>query len=127
MRLVRSLVEDGATSVGVVTPFRAQADALEAAVLADFTVEEMERANLRVGTVHGFQGSERDIVIVSLGVAAEDSRARGFLQDPAVFNVMLTRARHRMHRRDGPRTRTGGEWVARGIRAPCIRASPGTC
>ena len=65
---LRSLLAAGVTSVGLMTPFRAQADALERAVLERFTVHELAALDLRVGTVHGFQGNERDVVIVSLAI-----------------------------------------------------------
>jgi hypothetical protein len=81
----------------VVTPFRAQADALEAALLGEFAAEEIERLGLRSGTVHAFQGSEADVVIASLGLVDGDSPARQrFVADPNLFNVMVTRARRRM-------------------------------
>jgi hypothetical protein len=47
--------------------------------------------------VHGFQGSERDTVVVSLGIGPEDlGRSLRFVQDPGRFNVMVTRARKRL-------------------------------
>jgi hypothetical protein len=95
--LVRALNGKGATDVGVITPFRGQADALEAALLAAFPLEEIERLGLRSGTVHGFQGSEADTVVVSLGLVDDDSPARHrFVADPNLFNVMVTRARRRL-------------------------------
>lgn len=84
-------------TVGVVTPFRAQADALEEAVLAVFDLDVIEHLGLRVGTVHGFQGGERDTVIVSLGLAEGDPpQRRAFAEDPHLVNVMVTRARRRL-------------------------------
>ncbi|MGH9124581.1 MAG: DEAD/DEAH box helicase [Acidimicrobiales bacterium] len=91
---LRALRHDGATSVGVVTPFRAQADALEAAVLGAFTADDLEALDLRVGTVHAFQGNERDIVIASLGVGPSEGGASWrFVEDSHLFAVMMTRAR----------------------------------
>jgi AAA domain len=87
----------GGRGIGVVSPFRAQADALEAALVKEFPVEEIERLGLRVGTVHAFQGSEADVVVASLGLVDGDSPARArFVADPHLFNVMVTRARRRM-------------------------------
>ena len=43
--------------------------------------------------MHGFQGNERDNMIVSLGVGPEDTRSMRFVEDPNLFNVMVTRAR----------------------------------
>lgn len=95
--VVRDLADAGVEGIGVVTPFRAQADALESVLLKGFAVEEIERLGLRVGTVHGFQGSEAEVVVASLGVVDGDSPARiRFVADPHLFNVMITRARRRM-------------------------------
>ncbi|GIH15420.1 AAA domain-containing protein [Rugosimonospora africana] len=94
---IRALTGDGHIDIGVVTPFRAQADALESALLAAFPVEQIEALRLRSGTVHAYQGSEADIVIVSLGLVDGDSAARRrFVADPNLFNVMVTRARRKM-------------------------------
>jgi hypothetical protein len=83
--------------VAVVTPFRKQADAIEAAVLATFSLDAIDRLGLRVGTVHTFQGSEADTVIASLGLVDDDSPARRrFVADANLFNVLVTRARDRM-------------------------------
>jgi hypothetical protein len=95
--LVRELLERGERSVGVVSPFRAQADALESALVTSFTTDEIERMSLRVGTVHAFQGGERDVVIAALGLRATDPAGRRrFAEDANLFNVMVTRARRRM-------------------------------
>jgi AAA domain len=95
--VVRDLAAAGGRGIGVVTPFRAQAEALESALLKEFAVEEIERLGLRVGTVHAFQGSEAEVVVASLGVVDGDSPARTrFVADPHLFNVMITRARQKM-------------------------------
>ncbi|MDG4788773.1 ATP-binding protein [Micromonospora sp. WMMD1102] len=94
---VRRLAEAGRVGIGVITPFRAQADALESALVAEFPVAEIERLGLRVGTVHSFQGSEAETVLVSLAVTDPVPAGRlRFLTDPNLFNVMVTRARRRM-------------------------------
>lgn len=93
-RLAEAPPEGG---IGVITPFRAQADAIESALLSAFSVEEIQKLGLRSGTVHGFQGSEADVVIASLGLVDGDSASRHrFAADPNLFNVMVTRARHHM-------------------------------
>jgi AAA domain len=95
--VVRDLADAGVEGIGVVTPFRAQAEALESVLLKGFAVEEIERLGLRVGTVHAFQGSEAEVVVASLGVVDGDSPARArFVADPHLFNVMITRARRRL-------------------------------
>jgi hypothetical protein len=95
--VVRDLAAAGERGIGVVTPFRAQADALESALLKEFPVEEIERLGLRSGTVHAFQGSEAEVVVASLGLVDGDAPARvRFVADPHLFNVMITRARRRL-------------------------------
>ncbi|GAB7037405.1 MULTISPECIES: AAA domain-containing protein [Catenuloplanes] len=92
---VRALA--GETSVGVITPFRAHADALEAALLAAFGVDEIEAMGLRVGTVHAFQGAEAEVVVASLALSDADPASRHrFAADPNLFNVLITRARRRL-------------------------------
>jgi len=95
---VRKLVvEQGYNGViGVVTPFRAQANRIRTLVHQD---QELSRqlASLQfvVDTVHGFQGDERDVIffspVVSMGVGEGTLR---FLKTHAnLFNVAITRAR----------------------------------
>src|SRR5581483_8389948 len=80
-----------------ISPFRAQADALESTILKAFSVDELQAMDLRVGTVHAFQGNERDIVIASLGIGEGDSGATWrFVEDPHLFAVLATRARTKM-------------------------------
>ena len=82
-------------SVGVTTPFREHADAIQAAVLGRFSEGEIRALGLRVGTVHGFQGAERDSMILALGITPDDvSKRLGFLENRNLFNVMVTRARN---------------------------------
>ncbi len=97
LALVEQLRGEGASSVGVVAPFRAQADALEEALLDVLPLEAIEQLGLRVGTVHALQGDERDVVIASWTLSeADDPRTRRFLEAPNLFNVLVTRARQRM-------------------------------
>lgn len=87
----------GEGSVGVITPFRAQADAIEEAVLDAFSVEDLDALDLRIGTVHAFQGNERDVVLVSLGIGEGDGAATWrFVEDTHLFAVLATRARRHL-------------------------------
>jgi AAA domain len=97
LTLVRALADQAVSGIGVITPFRAQADALEAALLEAFSLDEIERMALRIGTVHSFQGAESDHVVISLALTDNDSPARRrFVNDPNLFNVLVTRARRRL-------------------------------
>lgn len=93
---VRKRVAAGVRSIGVVTPFRAQADALEEALLRDLTLDEITTGGVRVGTVHGVQGSEFDEVVISLA-ADEKPGAWRFVNDRNLLAVLTTRARRLVH------------------------------
>jgi very-short-patch-repair endonuclease len=87
-------------SVGVVTPFRAQAQLLQELVNAsDALAPVRERAELLVDTVHRFQGDERDVMFFSPVVSAGTPvSALGFLRSNGnLFNVAITRARGLLH------------------------------
>lgn len=97
MTRLAELRRQGADSVGVLSPFRAQADALEDAALTQLGRDGIQSLGLRIGTVHAFQGMERDVVLVSLGIGTTDGPGTWrFAEDPHLFAVMATRARQRM-------------------------------
>ena len=87
-------------TVGVVTPFRAQAQLLQSLIQARSELESVAgRAELLVDTVHKFQGDERDVMffspVVSSGIARS---ALDFLRSNGnLFNVAITRARGLLH------------------------------
>ena len=94
---VAELHRQGATSVGIVSPFRAQADAIEKQALTRFSRDDIEALGLRVGTVHAFQGMERQIILVSLGIGTtEGPMTWRFADDRHLLAVMATRARGRV-------------------------------
>jgi superfamily I DNA and/or RNA helicase len=53
------------------------------------------RTLISVNTVDGFQGQERDIIVISL-VRANDEGQIGFLRDLRRMNVAMTRARMKL-------------------------------
>lgn len=82
-------------SVGVVTPFRAQANRINDAVTAKFGGETLDRMRFLSHTVDGFQGDERDVILFSLcaGPGMPDG-SRGFLASaPNRFNVAISRGK----------------------------------
>lgn len=87
-------------TVGVVTPFRAQAQALQQLVSSsDELANVRERAELLVDTVHRFQGDERDVMFFSPVVSfGTPTGALAFLRSNGnLFNVAITRARGLLH------------------------------
>lgn len=83
-------------TVGVVSPFRAQAN-----LIRDLVAENEELSSLlsqrefESNTTHSFQGDERDAMLFSPVISdGSDSRSERFLQNTAnLFNVAITRAR----------------------------------
>jgi len=95
---VRELVMDrGYTGmIGVVTPFRAQANRIRTLVHQhDELSKRMGPLQFIVDTAHGFQGDERDVIffspVVSTGVG--ESAIRFLKGHGNLFNVAITRAR----------------------------------
>lgn len=79
-----------AASIGVISPFRAQVQLIRA-LLAERLGARADAID--VDTVERFQGSERDVILVSL---VKTERAGDFLADARRLNVTLTRARQKL-------------------------------
>lgn len=74
-------------SVGIITPYSAQVNVFK-------TLVDPERG-VQINTVDGFQGQEKDIIIISC-VRSNMEGQIGFLQDTRRMNVALTRARKKL-------------------------------
>ncbi len=86
------------SSIGIITASRAQVDAVEEALLARHQLQSLRSYGVRVGTAWDFQGDEVEFLIVSFGVGGnEPDSAWDVVNDPLAFNVMVTRARERVH------------------------------
>ena len=97
LRVAEELIGKGWVGIGFMSPFRAQADALEEAVLARFSLEEIDGFGLRVGTAHSYQGDETRVIIASWAVGEDElDKAWQFVNQRNLFNVMVTRAREKM-------------------------------
>lgn len=97
IRLASMYLDQGHSSIGIVTPFSAQAEALSEAVEERFGGVGGSDHGIRVGTVRLFQGDERDIMIASFGVGSDEAEhSWDEVNDPNLFNVMVTRAREKM-------------------------------
>lgn len=93
---VQRLLAETTGSIGVISPHRPQVDALRTAIADAVGPDVWATGRLRVATVHGFQGSECDSMVASFGITGDGGRERRFLEDPNLFNVLVTRARRRM-------------------------------
>ena len=83
-------------SIGVVSPFRAQANLIREMAFAEQALSErLARQEFLSDTVHKFQGDERDLMIFSPVVSKDITPgAIGFLRSNGnLFNVAITRAR----------------------------------
>ncbi|MCR4602421.1 MAG: AAA family ATPase [Prevotella sp.] len=77
--------------VGIISPYRAQVQLLRQQ-LRKREFFKTYRSLISVNTVDGFQGQERDIIVLSL-VRSNDEGQIGFLRDLRRMNVAITRAR----------------------------------
>ncbi len=84
-RLVKQFLELGlsAEQIAIIAPYAAQVRLLRS---------RLNLAGLEIDTVDGFQGREKELVILSL-VRSNEQREIGFLADTRRTNVALTRAR----------------------------------
>ena len=80
--------------VGIISPYRAQVQYLRH-LLKKRDFFKPFRSLISVNTVDGFQGQERDIILISL-VRANDEGQIGFLRDLRRMNVAITRARMKL-------------------------------
>ena len=77
--------------VGVISPYRGQVTLLRRMLKLDAFWKPFRRL-VTVNTVDGFQGQERDIIVISM-VRSNDIGEVGFLRDLRRMNVAITRAR----------------------------------
>lgn len=108
LRLVHpGITKSGKPTLAILSPYKAQVDKLHTRVQAGIRSGEFkhlkEFAPARpggefVGTVDSFQGSEADLVIISLvrNNGRAGARALGFLRDRRRMNVALSRAKHQL-------------------------------
>ena len=82
---------DERLDVGIISPYRAQVQYLRQ-LLRKKEWTKPFRTRISVNTVDGFQGQERDIIVISL-VRSNDDGQIGFLRDLRRMNVAITRAR----------------------------------
>jgi very-short-patch-repair endonuclease/uncharacterized membrane protein len=94
--LRRFAADSGFTgSVGVISPLNAQVAEIQKAANSHLSKSDIDRLGLRIATVDKFQGSEADVIIFSLVLAANTPfSTRSFLQkERRRFNVAVSRAR----------------------------------
>ena len=80
--------------VGLISPYKAQVQFLRQLLKKDAFFKPY-RPLITVNTVDGFQGQERDVILISLVRANEEGQI-GFLNDLRRMNVAITRARMKL-------------------------------
>ena len=78
--------------IGVIAPYAKQVRLIKEKIEAELT---KEKTKVAVKSVDGFQGGEKDIIIISL-VRSNDNKDIGFLKDLQRLNVSLTRAKKKL-------------------------------
>lgn len=87
--IIRFLFKNGVLEqqIGVITPYEGQRSYILSRIFGN------EAGNLEISNVDGFQGREKDFIIVSL-VRSNVFQGIGFVADKRRMNVTLTRAKH---------------------------------
>ena len=93
-KIGKERILDERLDVGIISPYRAQVQYLRRQ-LKKKEFFKPYRSLISVNTVDGFQGQERDIILISL-VRANDEGQIGFLRDLRRMNVAITRARMKL-------------------------------
>ena len=91
--LIENKQSDIDFSVGIISPYKEQVQYITE-LLAEDEYLKLHH-NIKVKTVDGFQGQEKDIIYISL-VRSNDRGEIGFLSDTRRMNVALTRAKKKM-------------------------------
>ena len=93
-RIGKQRILDDRIDVGIISPYRAQVQYLKR-LIKKRAFFKPYRHLITVNTVDGFQGQERDVILISL-VRANDAGQIGFLRDLRRMNVAITRARMKL-------------------------------
>jgi len=93
-RIGKTRILNERLDVGIISPYRAQVQYLRS-LLKKREYFKPFRSMITVNTVDGFQGQERDIIVISL-VRSNDEGQIGFLRDLRRMNVAITRARMKL-------------------------------
>lgn len=116
-------IADEQIDFGIISPYRGQVRLIRRLLKMQHFFRKLRR-QVTVNTVDGFQGQERDVIVISM-VRANDEGQIGFLRDLRRMNVALTRAkmkviivgnsetlgRHRFYGKLMDYVRENGDWV----------------
>lgn len=99
IELIESIIQkethlETASTIGVLSPYRQQTEALTQHISDRITTEHIIRHQILIGTPHSFQGSEKDVMLIS--IAIDNNFHHGsiqYLNKEDMFNVAITRAK----------------------------------
>jgi len=81
-------------SIGIIAPFSSQVKYINSLISEQITIENIKQFKIVCGTPYAFQGSEREIIIISFTVCSKTHHsAFTHLNKPEVLNVGTTRAK----------------------------------
>lgn len=90
-KIGKKRVIDERIDFGLISPYQAQVRYLRQLIKRTPYLRQLRR-QITINTVDGFQGQERDVVVISM-VRSNDDASIGFLNDLRRMNVAITRAR----------------------------------
>lgn len=76
-------------NIGVISPYNAQVNLIKKLIRSKL---ELEGFPVEVSTVDGFQGREKEVIIISM-VRSNNNKEIGFLSNERRMNVAVTRAK----------------------------------
>lgn len=84
-------------NIGLISPYRAQVRKFQELIFESFEFPNLRSFSelLTINSIDGFQGQERDIIVISL-VRSNEAGEIGFLSDTRRMNVALTRAKRKL-------------------------------
>jgi len=86
------------TSIGVISPFRPQVNAIRNLIKDRLTLKAIKKHRILIETPFGFQGEERDEVFLSFTIDENTHPSiYTYLDRVGVFNVTVTRAQKKQH------------------------------
>ena len=93
-KIGKDRLQEERVDVGIISPYKGQVHLLRKLIKQDKYWKPF-RSLISVNTVDGFQGQERDVIVISL-VRSNEQGDIGFLRDLRRMNVAITRARMKL-------------------------------
>ena len=93
-KIGKERILDEKIDFGLISPYKAQIQYIRSLIKKDGYFKPFKKL-ITVHTVDGFQGQERDVIVISL-VRSNNEGQIGFLQDLRRMNVAITRARMKL-------------------------------